>query len=70
MGKEGVKQVEFAGKDDDRQITAVLTSTISEDFLPPQIIYQGKTTRCLPQVDFPIGWHIPYFTNYWCKLTV
>ena len=29
-------------------------------FLPPQIIYQGKTSKCLPPVDFPPNWHVTF----------
>ena len=35
------------------------------DFLPPQLVYQGKTTRCLPGVEFPEGWHITHSENHW-----
>ena len=30
-------------------------------------MFQGKTTRCLPQVSFPEDWHITYFENHWCN---
>ena len=30
------------------------------DFLPPQLIYKGKTKKCLPAVTFPSDWHITY----------
>ena len=36
-------------------------------FLPPQIIYQGKTDHCLPVTKFPSGWHITYTVNYWAN---
>ena len=35
------------------------------EFLPPQLIYQGKTSRCLPCVEFPDEWHITYSINHW-----
>ena len=57
---EGAKRVELAGKDDKRQITAVFGCSLVGDFLPLQLIYQGKTTRCLPQVEVPPDWHITY----------
>ena len=56
MEKEGIKRIELAGKEDKRQLTAVLAGSMSGDFLPPQIIYQGKTNHCLPYVKFPVGW--------------
>ena len=52
MEQEGAKRVEIAGKDDKQQITAVLACTMNGDFLPLQLVYQGKTPRCLPQVEF------------------
>ena len=27
----------------------------------------GKTPRCLPQVDFPDGWHVTYSSTHWCN---
>ena len=35
------------------------------DFLRPQIIYQGKTTKCVPPVSFPSDWDITYTENHW-----
>ena len=55
METEGLKRIEVAGKDDKRQITAVFGASMEGDFLPVQLVYQGKTTRCLPQVEFPVG---------------
>ena len=43
----------IANSDDKRQITAVLAITLTGEFLPPQMIYQGKTPRCHPKVPFP-----------------
>ena len=49
MAEEGSKRVEIDGKE--RQTPnncCSLLVLMAGDFLPPQIIYQGKTTRCLP----------------------
>lgn len=62
MAKEGDKRVEIVGKDDKRQITA---GSMSGDFLPPQVIYQGKTTRCIPLIEFPPDWDITFSENHW-----
>jgi len=70
MAKEGSNRVEIAGIDDKRQITAVFGATMTGDFLPPQIIYQGKTKRCLPTVDFPSDWDITFTENHWSNETV
>ena len=45
--------VEIIGKDDKRQLTTLFGCSMAGDFLPPQLIYQGKTKRCLPQFLFP-----------------
>ena len=42
MAEEGAKRVELVGKDDKRQMTAVFAGSMSGQFLPPQLIYQGK----------------------------
>lgn len=69
MEKQGAKRVEIIGKDDKRQITAVLAGTLNGDFLPVQLVYQGKTDRCLPSFKFPIArdWDIRYTANHWCN---
>ena len=48
MEQMGSKRVEIIGKEVKRQLTAVFGCSMSGDFLPPQLIYQGKTKRCLP----------------------
>ena len=67
MEEEGARRVEIAGKDDKRQITAVLAGTMSGEFLPPQLVYEGKTRRCIPKVSFPSGWDVTYTDNHWCN---
>ena len=61
------KRVEITGKDDKRQITALFGCTMSGDFLPPQLVYQGKTKRCLPSYVFLSGWDVTYTENHWCN---
>ena len=65
MAKEGEKRVEIVGKDDKRQITAVFAGSMSGDFLPPQVIYQGKIKRCIPSIEFPPDWDITFSENHW-----
>ena len=67
MEQAGSKRVEIVGKDDKRQITALIGCTMSEDFLPPQLVYQGKTNRCLPRYTFPSSWDITFTENHWCN---
>ena len=65
MQSEGAKKVEIVAKDDKRQITVVIAASLKGDILPLQIIYQGKTPRCLPSVKFPSNWHITFSENHW-----
>ena len=53
------------GKDDKRQLTVVFGCSMAGDFLPPQLVYQGKANRCLPQYKFPAGWEITFTENHW-----
>lgn len=65
MEKEGAKIVSIAHSDDKRQLTAVLAITASGEYLPPQLLYQGKTPKCHPQVLFPTGWDVWHSENHW-----
>ena len=65
MHKAGEKIVPIANSDDKRQITAVLAVTMNGEYLPPQLIYQGKTTRCHPVVSFPHQWDVWHSDNHW-----
>ena len=67
MAKEGSKWVEIAGINDKRQITAVFANTMSGDFLSSQVIYSGKTPKCLPFVKFPSEWNVTYTQNHWAN---
>ncbi len=67
LAPEGSKRVAIAGADDKRQITAVFAGTKSGKFLPPQIIYAGKTKKCLPSVKFPENWHVTHTENHWAN---
>ena len=65
MEEEGAKRIKIDGKDDKSQITAVFGCFLIGDFLPLQLIYQGKTTKHLPQVQFPVDWSILHTANHW-----
>ena len=47
------------------RLHAVFAGTMSGDFLPVQMVYQGKTSRCLQTVDFPSDWHLTFSPNHW-----
>lgn len=65
--KKGRSCVEVVGLKNKRQTTAVFSGSMSGNFLPVQLVYQGKTTKCLPTVDFPEQWHLVYTLNHWCN---
>jgi len=67
MGHE--KKVLIDGKDDQYQIKAVFV--LIGNFLPLQLVYQGKTTKCLPSFQFPPDEYHTYgvMKEQWnCKL--
>ena len=57
MDKEGSKRVVVAGIDDKRQITATFAASLSGHFLPVQLVYEGKMTKCHPTVE---SWNITH----------
>lgn len=65
MATKGSKRVPIQGLDDKRQITGVFCGTLLGEFLPIQLIYSGKTQRCLPPFKFPGDWSIKYTENHW-----
>ena len=67
MEEEGSKRVQVVGKDDKRQLAALFACSMSGDFLPVQLVYQGKTVRCLPKYQFPSDWDIIFTANHWCN---
>ena len=66
MDVKGSRRVELAGLKDKRQMTAVFAGSADDKFLPPQLIYSGSTTKCLPKnVKFPTEWHVTRTANHW-----
>ena len=55
MHRAGEKVIPITSSDDKRQITAVFAASLTGAYLPPQLIYKGKTERCHPQVPAPEG---------------
>ena len=41
--------------------------SLAGDFLPVQLLYQGKTVRSLPHFQFPEDWHITSTSNHWAN---
>ena len=68
MHSEGAKQVEIFGKEDKRQITVLLGTTLAGQLLPPQVVYQGKTDACHPRYTFPPEWNVTHSENHWSTI--
>ena len=65
MEEKGSKQVAVKSLDDKREMTVLLSCTLSGKLLPPQLLYSGKTQQCHPKVDFPPGWDVWHSVNHW-----
>ena len=53
MDAQGLKREEVPGVGDKRTITAVFAGSLVGDFLPVQVIYQGKTDCCHTHYELP-----------------
>ena len=63
---QGASNVPLVGKGKKKQITGTFTITMTGQFLPLQLIYQGTTDRCLPKgAEFPDDWDVTYTANHW-----
>ena len=65
MEEQGTNKISIKGLNDKREITALLTITLSGSILPPQLLYSGKTERCHPDCNFPSDWDIWHTENHW-----
>ena len=65
MERQGCKHREAVRVNDKQLITAAFCGSPVGDFLPPQIIYKGKTPRCHPRYQFPPDWHITQSEKHW-----
>lgn len=57
----------IANSDDKRQIRAAFAATMTGEYLPPQVIYKGKTNRCHPKIEILSGWDVWHSENHWCN---
>lgn len=62
---KGSKRVEVAGVNDKRQITATFAASLGGDFLPFQLLYEGKTERCHPTFKFPDEIDVWHSAKHW-----
>ena len=65
MHHAGEKVIPIADSDDKRQVTAVIAATLTDELLPPQINYKGKTERCHPKRTIPKDQDIWHNDNHW-----
>ena len=65
MDQNGTKQVGISRCKDKIMITAVFCCSAVGEFLPPQLIYSGKTNRCHPPQQFPTDWSITHTEKHW-----
>ena len=67
MSPKNSKHVPIQGSADYRQITGTFGVSLSGNFLPIQLIYQGKTNRCHPKYNFPSDFHVTHTENHWAN---
>ena len=65
MEKQEEKRVEMVGVNNKCQIVAVFCGYMLRDFLPVQLVYKGKTSRCHPSYSFLASWHVIHLPNHW-----
>ena len=66
LHEKGSKSVPLLGKGKKKQITGTFAVSLAGDFLPMQLIYEGKTPRCLPKdLNFPIDFDVTFTSNHW-----
>ena len=67
MAEQGTQRVEVAALNDKRQATSTAAVTLDGQFLPFQILYQGKTDRCHPMYTYPHGFDVFHMPNHWAN---
>ncbi len=65
LAPKGCKDVAVIGQDDKRQITVGVTCSLTGELLPFQVIYEGTTNKCHPNVDFPESWNVTHTKSHW-----
>ena len=55
------------GLGDKCQITTTFAEMLAGEFLPIQLLYQGKTERLHPQYKFPEGFDVWHIHNHWAS---
>ena len=66
LNEKVAKSVPLQGKGKRKQITGTFAVSMTGDFLSMQLIYEGKTPRCLPKdVEFPKEFDVTFTPNHW-----
>ena len=69
MVAKGEKHIFRTGFNDKRFISLTLCESHNGAIPPFQLIYQGKTARSLPNVDFPDGFSFSHNEKHWSNET-
>ena len=64
MVEKGSSRVAVPGTADYRQITGTFGVTMAREFVPIQLIYQGKTKLSQPKFNFPKEFHVTQTPNH------
>ena len=67
LEQKGSNRVEKTGVKNKCQITAVFCGSHTGDFLPLQLVYKGKTSRCHPHLEFFSGLLTHRSTGQWSR---
>ena len=62
--KEGAKNVPINVAFDKREITTTFADNATGNCFPMQLIYTGKIKNCLPNVEFPLSFHVTYTESH------
>ena len=65
LEKKGDKSVPMTNSNDYQQITGTFTISAEGNFLPIQLIYQGKSERCHAKFKFPESFDVNHSENHW-----
>ena len=66
LNEKVAKSVPLQGKGKKKQSTGTFAVSMTGDFLPMQLIYEGKTPRCLPKdVEFSKEFDVTFTSNHW-----
>ena len=60
LAKKNTETVPIKGSFDKRTITAIFAISLQGEFLPMQLIYGGKTRKCIPRFKFPEKFSLSY----------